>query len=155
MTQKFSIILVILIAFASFSEDTLRIETPKKEENEVSQMALEPYSRGHESLLSAERLSQFRSLSLGYSTDGKSSLSVMSYLHGFDYIFGPNLRTSVTVELSSYRSKSGEAVELSPTFRMDWKPFEGGRFMLNLRLPSQRLYGTGLNSDYKTNILRR
>lgn len=156
MTKKLVILLAIIVVFTSFAQDSLGIEIKEqKEERETAQLSLQPHSRGHESLLSTERLSQFRSLSLGYSTDGESSVSMMSYLHGFDYIFGPNLKTSATLELSRFQSREGQAVELTPRIQLDWRPFEGGRLKLDLRLPPQRLYGTGLNNDFKTNILRR
>ena len=159
MSKRLFILFALILSLSLFGRDSLKTEgetLPELRSEAVqSRMSLQPSTAGHESLLSPERLSQFRSLSLGYSSNGSSSVSAMSYLHGFDYVFGPNLRTSATFELSRYSSKTGESVELTPTVRMDWRPFESARVTLDLRMPPQKLGGTGLDSNYKSNFLRR
>lgn len=155
MTEKLIIILTILLLCAAFSQESERLVTEDRQSSEASKMSLQPASKGHESLLSPERLTQFRSLNLGYATDGRSSASGISYMHGFNYTISPKLKTSGTLELSRSQSKSGEVVELTPAMRLDWRPFEGGRVTLDLRMSPQRIQGTGLESDFKTNFLRR
>jgi len=155
MAEKSSFILVFaMIASLCYAQE-IRVPEPAPGKVENPKMTLDTGAGGHESLLSPKKLTQFRSLSLGYTTNGKSSVSMMSYLHGFDYVLSPRLKTKTTLELSRLQSGSGEIVELTPTFRMDWRPFDGGQLTLNLRLPAQRLYGAGLNSNIKANILRR
>lgn len=155
MCKRLFILFALIFAVSVFAEDSLDTKAETRPEPRQTNFSLQPSGSGHESLLSPERLSQFRSLSLGYSTNGSSSVSAMSYLHGFDYVFGPNLRTSAVFELSRFSAKTGDAVELTPTFRMDWRPFESARVTLDLRMPPQKLGGTGLDSNYKSNFLRR
>jgi len=112
-------------------------------------------SRNKLSLFSPERLSQSNGVYFGYSSDGKNTGSVLSFMHEFTYIIKPNMKleTNISVARSTY---SGEhSTDLMPSFRLDWKPNKNTSITFDVQLPAQNLSGNGISMDpWRRNINR-
>lgn len=153
MFKKISVIML----FALFCFPVLSQSSDRTEADSASSRRLEsnkptpgPISE-RLSLLSPERFTQNRALSFGYYSDGKTSASVTSYLHSFGMALSSRLDVNATMGVHYIRSANASAAELSPTFRLDWRPGKDTRLIVNLKLSPVNLSGEGFGLDFRRN----
>ncbi|RKZ31312.1 hypothetical protein DRQ36_02460 [bacterium] len=145
-----------LFAVSVFPQDSVGNTTvTAKRESAAGKILTMPERAEHRSLLSQEKLTQFRSLTLGYSAGDNSSGSLVRYMHGFDYAIRQNLVAGAVFELSRYQSNGRSLTEITPAFRLNWKSEKGSFLSISLRLPPQRLSGNILDRDLMLKSLWR
>ncbi len=135
VSYKKLLLVFLLFAVVAFSQDSVEV---KKDKTDVPSIkaSMSEINNEHLSLLSPERITQFRNLTVGFTTDGKNSGSLLRYAHRIDYVLRPNLRTQMVFELSRFQTNGQSHTDITPTFRLDWKPSKFTSLSINLRLPS-------------------
>ncbi|MCK5832869.1 hypothetical protein KAH81_04265 [bacterium] len=142
-----------LIAFSALSaeKDSLYYSQTEKSEiipsNKYFDENCALTKSGHASLFARNRLVQNSRLSFGYSSNSRSSGSVLSYTHGIDYAFSSRLKTSVYLDIASVSFNGSKHTELTPAFRLDWRPNDNTFFRLNLKISPQTISGEDFLAD--------